>query len=69
MSESAQHATGGTPHASPRGRALVDQILRDKNVQPVQSADDLACDDLFETDEELTEFLDYTYTERRANLV
>jgi len=35
----------------------------------VRSADDLACDGIFETDEELEEFLAYTYAARRADLV
>jgi len=36
--------------------------------QPIRSADDLACDRIFETDEELEEFLAYTSAARRANL-
>ena len=31
--------------------------LRRAKVRPIQSADDLACDGLFETDAEVTEFL------------
>lgn len=54
--------------SSPRGRALVDDILREKNVQPIQSPDDPEGRDIFETDEELHEFLEYTYAARRAEL-
>jgi hypothetical protein len=35
---------------------------------PVQTARDLACDGIFDTDDELDEFLAFTYAERRANL-
>lgn len=53
---------------SPRGRALVDEILRLKNVQPIRSPEDPEGRDIFETDEELHEFLEYTYAARRAEL-
>lgn len=51
------------------GPQLAEELARRKDVQPIRSADDLACDGLFETDEELQEFLDDTYAARRANLV
>jgi hypothetical protein len=35
---------------------------------PAQSARDLICDGIFDTDEELDEFLTFIYAERRANL-
>jgi hypothetical protein len=37
-------------------------------IQPIESAEDLACDGVFESDEELEEFLTYTYSARRADL-
>jgi hypothetical protein len=43
----------------------VDELFRDV---PVQSARDLVCDGIFDTDEELDEFLAFTYAQRRANL-
>lgn len=46
--------------------ATLDEIFRATNVQPIQSADDLACDGIFDTDEELDEFLTYTYAARRT---
>ncbi|HEV2258463.1 MAG TPA: hypothetical protein VGS06_35530 [Streptosporangiaceae bacterium] len=49
-------------------QATLDELFRAKNAQPVGSADDLACDGMFETDEELEEFLAYTYAARRADL-
>jgi hypothetical protein len=55
-----------TPHAE--RQATLDELFRAKDAQPVRSADDLACDGIFETDEELEEFLAYTYAARRADL-
>ena len=57
-------------HVIPRAerQATLDQLFRAKQARPIQSADDLACDGIFETDEELDEFLAYTYAARRADL-
>lgn len=41
------------------GAETLEEQLRRKGVQPIQSEDDLACDGIFETDEELDEFLAY----------
>jgi hypothetical protein len=49
-------------------QAILDELFRAKKTQPIRSADDLACDGIFETDEELDEFLAYTYAARRADL-
>jgi hypothetical protein len=38
-----------------------------KNARPIQSLDDLAAD-IFESDEELGEFLAFTYAERHRDL-
>lgn len=65
-SESAGQYHPVTP--SPRGRALVDELLQEKNVQPIGSSDDPAGRDIFESEEELHEFLEYTYAARRAEL-
>jgi hypothetical protein len=35
---------------------------------PVQSAEDLVCEGVFDSDEELDEFLQHIYTARRADL-
>lgn len=57
-------------HVIPRAerQATLDQLFRAKQARPIQSADDLACDGIFETDKELDEFLAYTYAARRADL-
>ena len=43
----------------------VDELFRDV---PVQSARDLACDGIFDTDEELDEFLEHVRSTRGADL-
>lgn len=52
----------------PRGRALVDELLREKDVQPITSPEDPGGVDILESDEELHEFLEHTYAARRAGL-
>lgn len=49
-------------------QATLDEIFAAKNAQPTESIEDLACDGLFESDEELDEFLEFTYAARRAEL-
>jgi hypothetical protein len=58
----------GAHGRSREAQATLDEIFRAKNVRPIQSADDLACDGIFDTDEELNEFLEYTYAARRRDL-
>ncbi|MGH3838187.1 MAG: hypothetical protein ACRDSF_21205 [Pseudonocardiaceae bacterium] len=57
-------------HIQPRpgARASLEEALRREGVQPIRSADDLACDGIFDTDEELDEFLEFTYAARRADI-
>jgi hypothetical protein len=52
----------------PGARASLEDTLRREAAQPIRSADDLACDGIFETDEELDEFLQFTYAARRADI-
>lgn len=54
--------------AVPRGRALIEELLREKDVLPIESPDDPTAAGIFESSEELHEFLDYTYAARRAEL-
>ena len=65
MSSSAEHEPYTRPSS---GRVSVDELARRKGVQPIRSADDLACDGIFETDEELDEFLAHVAEMRRADL-
>jgi hypothetical protein len=43
------------------------ELLAAKNTRPIRSLDDLAAD-VFESDEELEEFLAFTYAERHRDL-
>lgn len=45
----------------------VAQLLAAKNARPVESLDELAAD-TFESDQELEEFLAFTYAERHRDL-
>jgi hypothetical protein len=60
-SDRATTGTGLSPES-------LDEQLRRKGVPPIRSVHDLARPDLFESDEELDEFLKFTYTARRADL-
>jgi hypothetical protein len=39
-----------------------------EGARPIGSADDLVCEGVFESDEELEEFLEFTYAARRADI-
>jgi hypothetical protein len=43
-----------------------EELLRAQGVKPVESVDELACPGLFESDEELDEFIAMVYADRRA---
>jgi len=50
-----------------RPRLSVEELLAAKNTQPIRSLDDLVAD-TFESDEELEEFLAFTYAERHRDV-
>ncbi len=50
-----------------RPRLSVSQLLATKQTQPIRSLDDLAAD-TFESDQELEDFLAFTYAERHRDL-
>lgn len=50
-----------------RPRLSASQLLAAKNVRPIRSLDELTAD-TFESDEELAEFLAFTYAERHRDL-
>ncbi len=52
--------------ADARRRAGIDELFRD--VKPIGSIDDLAAAGVFESDDELDEFLAWVRAERNANL-
>jgi hypothetical protein len=49
-----------------RPRLSVEELLAAKNTQPIRSLDDLVAD-TFSSDEELEEFLAFTYAERHRD--
>jgi hypothetical protein len=55
------------PVTSIRPRLSVEQLLAAKAVRPIRSLDELAAD-TFGSDEELEEFLAFTYAERHRDL-
>ena len=46
----------------------VEELLRRQGVRPIESVDELARPDLFESDEELDEFLAMVYADRHTGL-
>lgn len=62
------NSADGTGAHGREPQPTLDEIFRAKNVRPIGSADDLACEGIFDTDEELHEFLEYTYAARRQDL-
>lgn len=62
----AEPPPAGRPRSTLRA-SLEDQIRR-RGIKPIESVDDMARDDVFESDEELDEFLAFVRAERQANL-
>jgi hypothetical protein len=46
----------------------IDELLQRQGIQPVKSLDDLACPDLWDSDDEYETFLADLYTARRSGL-
>jgi hypothetical protein len=51
-----------------RGVVPIEELARRKGVRPVESVADMAQDGVFESDEELDEFLAHVYAARDADL-
>ena len=66
VTASKEHIHHVTPLAE--RQATLEELFRAKGVRPIESVDDLACDGIFDSDEELEEFLAFTYAARRADL-
>ena len=49
-----------------RVRETLDEQVRRKGARPIESVDELRMDGMFESDEELQEFLDYLDQQRQA---
>jgi hypothetical protein len=64
--ESERHPPPSDP--SSRHPAL-DAQVRARGLRPIQTLDDLRGDGGFESDEEVDEFLEFIYAQRRANQI
>jgi hypothetical protein len=51
-----------------RGLVSVEELARRQGVRPVESVEDMARPDIFQSDAELEEFLAHVYAARRADL-
>ena len=60
----AGHA-GESPETRPES---IDEQVRRKGIRPVESVEDMTQDGVFESDEELEQFLAHVYADRRADL-
>jgi hypothetical protein len=65
MTAADDHAHLITP--APGAREALEAALRTEGVQPIESVDDWAGDGIFESDDELDDFLTSTYAARRAD--
>ena len=62
-------SSAGYAGESPEGRPeSVDEQVKRKGVRPVESVRDMAQDGVFESDEELEQFLAHVYAARHADL-
>jgi hypothetical protein len=57
------------PRHSQSGRLSVEELARQQGVRPIASVDELARDDVFESDEELDEFLSFIQMIRHSNII
>lgn len=65
MTTNSADYAGESPETRPE--AIDDQVKR-KGVRPVESVKDMAQDGVFESDEELEQFLAHVYAARHADL-
>ncbi len=65
MTTNSADYTGESPAA--RSESIEEQVRR-KGIRPVESMEDMAQDGVFESDEELVQFLAHVYAVRRADL-
>ena len=61
--------SAGYAEESPEGRPeSIDEQVARKGIRPVESVEDMAQDGVFESDEELEQFLAHGYAARHADL-
>jgi len=61
------HGAESVEHPGRRHESLDEQVRR-RGLRPIASIDDLARDDVFESDEEIDAFIAFVYAERHSNL-
>ncbi len=49
-------------------RVPAEELLRRQGIRPVESVDELACPGLFESDDELDEFISFIHASRHTGL-
>ena len=57
-----------SPEWSTAEHVPVEELLRRQGIRPIESVDELACPDLFESDEELDEFISFIHASRHTGL-
>ncbi len=65
MTTSGADYTGESPEARPES---IEEQVRRKGIRPVESVEDMAQDGVFESDEEVEQFLAHVYAARHADL-
>lgn len=65
MTTSSADYTGESPESRPES---IEEQVRRKGIRPVQVIEDMAQDGIFESDEEVEQFLDHVYAARRADV-
>jgi hypothetical protein len=68
MSSGAEQVGPGEAARVARRRESLDEQARRRGLKPIRSVDDLVCEGIFDTDEELDEFLAFTYAARRSDM-
>jgi hypothetical protein len=66
MSSGAEHID--RPPVGRRHHESLDEQVRRRGLKPIKSVDDLVCEGIFDTDEELDAFLAWYRAERQADL-
>lgn len=61
-------SAGSQPSWGSAEHVPAEELLRRQGIRPIGSVDELACPDLFESDDELDEFISFTYASRHAGL-
>jgi hypothetical protein len=67
MAPSEAAETGRSPKRGARRESLDEQVRR-RGLRPVTSVEEMARDDVFESDDELDAFIAHVYAERHSNL-